>query len=302
MPTHNRFFCALPSSLLCCVLAAGAFASSSYAQTALFSPARLESHETPEWQNVQAHLPNRATATPAALETAGDVLRARRFHEDAIDLYQAAIARGGDEAHFLNRIGISYLEIHQVDIARACFRRVLKLKPRDSDAWNNLGATEHVAGNYIAAVGDYRQSVKLNKKNAIFHSNLGTALFETKDFEGASRQFEVAAHLDPNVFHRDGSGGVQARVSSTTDRGRFCFTMAQIAMRQNDVENTLSWLKKASEAGFDIGYEMSQVREFVALRHDERVQILIQNAKALRSTRLASAAPAPALPPDPKAH
>ena len=266
------------------------------AQTLPMSPARAEAHETPEWQTLLPHLPNRATATPEQLELAGDVLRARRFQEDALDYYKSAIERGGEQAHFLNRMGITELELHRVDLARACFKRVLQLKPRDPEAWNNLGATEHVAGNYLEAVTDYRRSVKINKRNAVFHSNLGTALFEAKDYEGATSQFELAAHLDPKVFQRNGSGGIEASVSSSTDRGRFCFTVAQISMRHGDVEGALTWLKKASDAGFELGYEMSQVKEFATFRLDPRVKTIIQNAKALRSTRIASESAPPALP------
>src|SRR5271168_850778 len=54
-------------------------------------------HQDPQWQSVKLHLPDPATATAQQLETVGDVLRARRFPEDAIDYYNYALQRGGDE-------------------------------------------------------------------------------------------------------------------------------------------------------------------------------------------------------------
>ena len=52
-------------------------------------------HQDPQWQTVKPHLPDPASATEQQLETVGDVLRARRFPEDALDYYTYALRRGG---------------------------------------------------------------------------------------------------------------------------------------------------------------------------------------------------------------
>src|ERR1700722_7725178 len=48
-------------------------------------------HATPEWESISSHPPDPATATPAALTQAADVLRARRLPEDALDYYHYAL-------------------------------------------------------------------------------------------------------------------------------------------------------------------------------------------------------------------
>jgi hypothetical protein len=69
----------------------------SYAQKALsHEEARALDHQNPVWESVRAHLPDPTTATAVQLESAADVLRARRFLEDAIDYYGFALQRGGE--------------------------------------------------------------------------------------------------------------------------------------------------------------------------------------------------------------
>ena len=59
--------------------------------------ATRRSSQDPQWLAVKPHLPDPATASADKLEMAGDVLRARRFPEDALDYYQYALRRGGKE-------------------------------------------------------------------------------------------------------------------------------------------------------------------------------------------------------------
>ena len=141
------------------------------------------------------------------------------------------------------------------------------------------------------------KAVKLDKKAAVYHSNLGTAYFEIKDFESARQQFAKAIKLDRNVFQRGDLGGVQAHLLSTSDRGQFCLEMARLAAKQHDDEGVIRWLGKAVDAGFDVHYAMISDRDFEQYRKDPRVALLIHNAKAMKSGQLATnATPVPPLP------
>jgi tetratricopeptide (TPR) repeat protein len=258
--------------------------------------ARELRHESEDWKMIEPHLPDPKTATPARLELEGDVLRARRFEEDALEYYQYALDRGGDVPRLLNRMGITELTLLQPNVARPYFARVVSLKPKDASGWNNLGATEYFIANYRASLGDYLKAVKLEKKNAVFRSNLATAYFQLKDYESARKEFARAYKLDPNVFHPDGSNGIQARVLSATERGRFCFELAKVAGRSHDDAAVIAWLTKASEAGFELAPEMADSRELQPYKNDPRVLLIERNAKAVRAGRTLAAAAVPALP------
>ena len=260
-------------------------------------PDRAHRHQSNDWLIVAPHLPDPATATAAQLQMAGDILRARRLPEDAVEFYGYALRRGGgDEAVLLNRIGITELGMQHITAANLCFKRVVKLQSKLAEGWNNLGATEYLARNFGRAISDYKRAVKLAGSTAVYHSNLGTALFEQKNYAAAQQQYETAMQLDPDIFRHDNANGVTAHVLSPDDRGRFCFEMARLSFHRNDVEEMLHWLAKATESGFDIQGAINSDAEMAVLRKDPEIAVLIHNASALVAREVASARSAPPLP------
>jgi tetratricopeptide (TPR) repeat protein len=257
---------------------------------------RERTHRSEQWQLIVAHLPDPATASAHDLEMQGDILRARRFPEDAMDYYKYALARGGEPSALLNKLGLTQLEMRNVELARAYFGRATKANKKDAEAWNNLGAVEYMDGRVDQSISDYKSAVKLNRKDAVFHANLGSAYFGKKDFAGARREMATAMKLDPAVFTHEGSGqGVAARLLTSEDRARFAFEMARLYAKNGDEEQMLHSLGMASEAGMNILLEMHKDTALAAFEKDPRVVQLVANAQALREGKKPSAA-APVLP------
>jgi tetratricopeptide (TPR) repeat protein len=242
-------------------------------------------HRDPQWPIIQAHLPNPSIATPEQLELAGDVLRARRFPEDALDYYNYALQRGGNASHLFNKIGITNLELHRIEAARIYFQRVVHLKQKSPEGWNNLGAIEYLDKRYGSAVSDYKKAIKTDGKSATFHSNLGTAYFEQRDFKNARRQFNIALQLDPKMAEHESTTGVSAHLLSPEDRAHYCFEMARLYAERGDEEDMMRYLKMSSEGGFDILKEMGSDKLLAGYRKDPRVLLLVRNAQALRAGR-----------------
>ncbi|HEX3373879.1 MAG TPA: tetratricopeptide repeat protein [Edaphobacter sp.] len=256
-------------------------------------------HQDPSWDLVKLHLPDPATATREQLETVADVLRARRFPEDALDYYLYALKRGGgNQVMLLNKIGVTQLELRHTAAARLYFQSAIKVQKKDPVAWNNLGAVEYMDGRFGNAISDYNRAIKLNKASAIYHSNLATALFEQKRYKDARDQFRIALQLDPDMAHHDGAGGLTAHMLSPEDHARYCFEMARLYAELGDETNMLRYLTMASEGGFDVMSEMRSDPKMDHYRKDTRVLVLVQNAKALRSGRASIGdSSVPPLPP-----
>jgi tetratricopeptide (TPR) repeat protein len=235
---------------------------------------------------------------------AADVLRARRFPEDALEYYNFALQKGGQEATLVNKLGVTELEMRNVVAARLYFQRVVRLKRKDAQGWNNLGAVECLEGNYGRAISNYNRAIKLdkerNKNSATYHANLGTALIEVKDYMGARRQYEIALQLDPEMYQHDGSTGLTARLLSPEDQARYCFEMARLYAERKDETNMLHYLTRASENGFDVLTEMASDKVLGRYRKDPRVLLLVRNAQALRSGHSVAEVKGelPPLPPD----
>jgi tetratricopeptide (TPR) repeat protein len=271
--------------------------SSSRESDAAADAARAIAHSTREWKLVEAHLPNPATASVADLETQGDLLRIRRFLEDALDYYGYALKRGGDPGVLLNKIGVTQLEMGNEPIARAYFQQAVKVKRGDTQSWNNLGAVQFMDHDFPAAIRSYKHAIKLNKKSAVSHSNLGIAYIEAKDVSSAKSELTLALKLDPDIFQRTASNGSSLHMITTGDRANFCFQMAKVYARLHNEPEMLHSLETAAEAGFDVQGEMAKDYDLARYVRDPRVVNLLLVAKSLRDSRIARSSVAAALPP-----
>lgn len=200
-------------------------------------------------------------------------------------------------------MGITNLELRNMEAARSYFQKAVKVNRNDASAWNNLAAVEYLNREYGAAIRTYKKSVKLDKSSAIYHSNLGMAYFDSKDFKNSRKELATALKLDPNVFKKTSSAGISAHVLSPQDRAQFCIEMAKTyALAGNEAEMMHS-LSMASEAGANLIAEMSKDKELARFKDDPRVLVLVQNAKALKAggTGLAQLGILPTMPPVEKA-
>jgi tetratricopeptide (TPR) repeat protein len=209
-------------------------------------------HQSAQWLAVAPHLANPDTAPAAALETAADVLRARRFPEDALDYYGYALAKGGDASKIRNKMGVVRLDLHEPGLARVMFQAAIKLNKRDAPAWNNLGVTEALQRNFSFAVLDYLHAAKLDRDTAVFHANAGMSYFELKKIDQARQQLNVAIKIDPEVMQKHSESGINAEILGRDNYGELCFEMARLFAGQHDVVQVRVWLMKADSSGFDV--------------------------------------------------
>jgi tetratricopeptide (TPR) repeat protein len=248
------------------------------------SIARARLHDSDQWRDIEKHLPDPATASAKALEQQADILRARRFPEDALDYYRYALARGGDSAMLTNKMGLVHLEMKNYQLAETFFNRAVKINKKNGEAWNNLGAAQFIDGNAARSISSYKKAIKLDRHSAVYHANLATAYFETKNFNGARKELAAAMKLDPDIFNRkEGAGGLEAHVLSSEDRARFSYEMAKLYAENGLEQQMLHSLAQASEAGMDLQKEMRKDPALSKYLADKRVLLLIQNAEAIRT-------------------
>jgi len=238
---------------------------------------RASLHKSPDWQLIAPHLADPATGTALELEKDGDVLRARRFPEDALDYYGYAMARGGDVDVLLKKMGVERLDLQQTALARAMFLRCVRANKKDVEAWNNLGVTDYVMGDYPSAIGEYKHAVRLNKRSAVVHANLGMAYFANKQPEIARVQFALALQLDPKIMESRDEGGITAHVLATKDYAGFCFQMASLFAQEQQPDAMRLWLGKASEHGYDVRRGMQENAVFRPWLKDPQILIMLGN-------------------------
>jgi tetratricopeptide (TPR) repeat protein len=219
---------------------------------------------------VRAIDPPGPDATAAALEQQADQLRGQKLYLDALDYYRAALAKKPNDAHLLNKIGITELLMQRYKDARKSFERAIHYDRTFADAYNNLGVIYYEAKKYRAAVKQYDKAIERDNSSASFFSNLGAAYFSKREFESAVTAYQHALELDPEVFARTSRAGVQAQLPSPEDRARYNYTVAKLYAKMGFSEQSLEYLRRAMEAGYKDLKNVYKDLEFAELRKSPR--------------------------------
>src|SRR5207253_5182898 len=135
----------------------------------------------------------------------GDILMARKMYREAAEAYKEGPK---DSPVLLNKIGISYHQMLELNTAEKYYRRAIKTNPEYSEAINNLGTIYYARKSYRRAVTEYKKALRLNPKAASVWSNLGTGYFARKDYTHAAEAWQQALALDPEVFESRSTQGV----------------------------------------------------------------------------------------------
>jgi tetratricopeptide (TPR) repeat protein len=209
-------------------------------------------------------------ATATQLELQADQLRSEKLYLDALDYYNAALAKKPNDARVLNKIGITELMMQRYKEARKSFERSIRCDRAFADAYNNLGVVLYEDKKYSGAVKQYEKAIAHDNSSASYFSNLGAAYFSKKNFDAGVNAYQHALELDPGVFERTSRAGVQAQLPSPEDRARYDYTVAKLYAKLGLPDQSLEYLRKAIEAGYKGMKDVYKDVEFSQLRKDPR--------------------------------
>lgn len=211
-------------------------------------------------------------AQPVTEEMRGDIFMARKMYREAVEAYREA----GTSAVMVNKIGIAYHQMLELDQAQRHYERAIKMSPAYSEAINNLGTIYYAKKSYRKAVGQYKKALKVSPNSASIHSNLGTAYFARKKYKDAFASYQKALELDPEVFEHRGTNGVLLQERSVQERAKFHFYLAKTYAKAGQVERALQYMRKAIEEGFKERNKFMEDSEFTSLRELPEFQQLLK--------------------------
>lgn len=220
--------------------------------------------------------PAQATVTP---EMRGDIYMARKMYREAVEAYKEG---GGDRAVLINKTGIAYHQLMDLESARRYYERAIKVDPSYSEAINNLGTVYYAKKNFRRAVSQYRRALRHSPDSASIHSNLGTAYFARKDYEKAMEEYQTALKLDPEVFEHRGSAGVLLQDRSVEERAKFHYYQAKLYAKNGMTDRALLCLRKAIEEGLKDRDKIGEEPDFAIMKElPEFKEILAWQPRAL---------------------
>ncbi len=200
---------------------------------------------------------------PLKPEDRGDVYMARKMYREAIESYAQAPQ---NSAVIMNKLGIAYHQMLQLDAAMKRYRRAIHLDGKYAEAINNLGTIYYAEKRYSRATASYKHALKLTPGSASIYSNLGTAYFAEKKYKQAWEAYNTAFQLDPEVFEHRNTYGVLLQERTVEERARFHYYLAKIYAKQGQKDRALQYIRKALEEGFVDRKKMLADPEFAVLR------------------------------------
>jgi tetratricopeptide (TPR) repeat protein len=208
----------------------------------------------------------------------GDIYMARKMYRDAIETYMQAPV----SAQMLNKIGIAYHQLADVDTAGKYYQRAIKMDPQFADAINNLGTIYYSKKSYRRAISEFRKVLRVKPDAASTWANLANAYFERKQYERSTEALQKALELDPAVLESRGTVGSLVQDRNVADRAKYHYYLAKSLAKKGQNADALLYIRKALEEGFKERNKFQEEPEFAGLRDDpEFKQIMATEPKVL---------------------
>lgn len=138
-------------------------------------------------------------------------LQQQQRFDDAISLYQKAIALQPNNADYVYSIGTAYQQKKDYDLAVDSYQKAVGLDPANADYARVLGEAKNLkaapiidaavqkqtAGDIPGAIELYQQAAQISPKTARLWTDLGTAYQQSDQFQQARDAYQRGFDLDP---------------------------------------------------------------------------------------------------------
>ncbi|MBI5085067.1 MAG: tetratricopeptide repeat protein [Acidobacteria bacterium] len=208
-----------------------------------------------------------------SFEARGDIFMARKMYREAIEVYSKVAPM---TSIVLNKTGIAYHQLANLDTAKKFYERSIKLNPKYAEAVNNLGTIHYAKKSYRRAISSYKKALELSPDSASMLSNLGTAYFARKDYQQAMVCYEKALSIDPEVFEHRGTTGVLLQERSVEERAKFHYYLAKTYAKAGRNDLALLYIRKSLEEGFKDRSKYLEDVEFAELRKVPEFETLMK--------------------------
>jgi tetratricopeptide (TPR) repeat protein len=208
-------------------------------------------------------------------ETRGDIYMARKMYREAIEAFHEGSSK---DAVLLNKTGIAYHQMMQLDQARKSYEAAVKIKPDYVEAINNIGTIYYAKKSFRRSISWYSRAIKLapnDAKSASIYMNLGTAQFARKQYDKATESYQTAMKLDPDVFEHHSSMGVLLEERSVDERAKFHFYLAKLYAKGGRNDLAIQYLRKSLEEGFKEKKKLEDEPDFAGLRENPEFKELL---------------------------
>jgi tetratricopeptide (TPR) repeat protein len=96
---------------------------------------------------------------------------------------------------------VDFFNKKNYDKSKNLYEEILKINPKSSNIYGNLGVIYKIKGDINTAIKYYVTAINLNPKNTLVYNNLGNALKEIKNYKMAIKVYTDALKINPKDFN-----------------------------------------------------------------------------------------------------
>lgn len=146
-----------------------------------------------------------------ALHLLGVIFSAGGIIDQAIPLFERAIAIGGPNSGVLFNYGVALRADGRTVQAARAFRHAAEASPGRVDCWYNLGEAYRQLGRLTDAVNGFQKAIDLEPENEPAWFNLGNVLLDLGRIEDAIEAYEKAVELGSDNVQAQNNLGIALR-------------------------------------------------------------------------------------------
>jgi tetratricopeptide (TPR) repeat protein len=196
----------------------------------------------------------------------GAVYRRQGQPKRAVKCYVEAIRLRPDLPEAYNNLGVLLLQEGKLKAASSYFRKALDKKPDYAEARHNLEKVRTAQGSFNEALAQIQAKIKRNPENADLYLKLGDFYKGQDELDDALKHYQKAFLLRSDslptikklaiVHAMKGQYGkaielLNKMITLQPDDTEPYYYMAGIYSRQNNIDDSIVWLKKAIAKGYN---------------------------------------------------
>jgi tetratricopeptide (TPR) repeat protein len=172
-------------------------------------------------------------------------------------------------------------------------REMLPRENFSSDTYYNVGTSLEQQGNIDESIKYYQTALKLNSENVMAHNNLGIILYKRGMPDEALSHFEHALRIDPTLVEAHNNIGIilfnlgklydalnhfESVIRLNPDYNpSIYFNIACVYARLSNIEESISWLRKATKMGYNNWDVIKTDKDLGNIRSSEGYKEIIKN-------------------------
>ncbi len=209
--------------------------------------------------------------------TRGDIQMARKEYGQAVAEYRIALQGNPKDALLLNKMGIAYQQLGDVNDAERSYKKAIKADKKFSSAINNLGTLEYQRKRY-GRVHQVLQGVAHSRSRELprFTAISATPITATSNIPKRWPLLERLSRLIPRFSPRREASAQSCSSAPLPIRACSIFSSRSFTRKSGDAEHAAHYLKLSRDYGYKEFRSAEKDPEFASVINDPRVQEVLQ--------------------------